>query len=253
MQRPKLERHGIEPPKDLGCLASYCASNIICGLVGVEGRRNIFGSLVHDRQFSVRHIRGRRRAHENCGTPGGRSRRCRCICTLTSIQHYYYRARKLGHRNVRVSIPEHYSRCRSEGVWCCRFLGWCTRLVRNVVDWTNREFILRILDFSVRDRRSFGLRWWSCICPTASPRALIGVRFLAPLRLTISRPSDLCLAAIQRIVITSVVGTNRRWEVGRSMPAPPGHFRRQLVPLLPRRHRLRCPDIWRCFLFCVPK
>lgn len=176
MQRPKLERHGIEPPKDLGCLASYCASNITRGMVGVEGRRSIFGRLVHDRQFSVRHIRGRRRAHENCGTAGGPSRRGRCICALTSIQHFYYRSRKLGHCNVRVSIPAHYSGCRPEGVWCCWFLGWCTRLVRNVVGWTNGEFILRILDFLVRGRRSFGLRWWSCICPTPSPRALTGVR-----------------------------------------------------------------------------
>jgi hypothetical protein len=34
----------------------------------------------------------------------------------------------------------------------------------------------------------------------------------------------------------SLRGTNRRPKVGRSMPAPPGHFRRQLVLLLPGRH-----------------
>jgi hypothetical protein len=75
----------------LGCVASYCASNITRGVVGLEGRRNIFGRLVHDRQFSVLLIRGRRRAHENCGTTGGRGRRGRWICALASIQHCYCR------------------------------------------------------------------------------------------------------------------------------------------------------------------
>ena len=37
--------------------------------------------------------------------------------------------------------------------------------------------------------------------------------------------------------------TNRRLEIGQSMSALPGYFRHQLVPLLPRRHPLRCPDI----------
>ena len=39
------------------------------------------------------------------------------------------------------------------------------------------------------------------------------------------------------------LGTKRRLRVGQSMSALPGYFRHQLVPLLPGRHRLRCPDI----------
>jgi hypothetical protein len=41
----------------------------------------------------------------------------------------------------------------------------------------------------------------------------------------------------------SVHGTNRQLEGGQSMSALPRYFRHQLVPLLPARHRLRCPGI----------
>jgi hypothetical protein len=41
----------------------------------------------------------------------------------------------------------------------------------------------------------------------------------------------------------SASGPKRRLRVGQSMSALPGYFRRQLVPLLPGRHLLRCPGI----------
>jgi hypothetical protein len=42
---------------------------------------------------------------------------------------------------------------------------------------------------------------------------------------------------------TSASGPNRRLEAGQSMSDLPGYFRHRLVPLLPGRHPLRCPDI----------
>lgn len=45
----------------------------------------------------------------------------------------------------------------------------------------------------------------------------------------------------------SARGPKQRRDDGQSMYALPGHFRRQSVPLLPGRHRLRCPDTGRCF------
>lgn len=70
-QGPKVELHDIERPIDLGCDAGDRASNIACGLGGVEGWRNIFGSLVHNCQSGIRHIRGRRRAYQCSRTAGG--------------------------------------------------------------------------------------------------------------------------------------------------------------------------------------
>src|SRR5882724_3373212 len=42
---------------------------------------------------------------------------------------------------------------------------------------------------------------------------------------------------------TSVFGTNRPLKVGQGMSAVPRYFRHRLVPLLPGRHLLRCPDM----------
>src|ERR1700719_4675409 len=64
-----------------------------------------------------------------------------------------------------------------------------TRLARHVVEWTSRESILRILDFLVRGRRSRRLRWWSCVCPTSSPRALTPRPALPPSNIGKTRPT----------------------------------------------------------------
>jgi hypothetical protein len=54
---------------------------------------------------------------------------------------------------------------------------------------------------------------------------------------------ELKLVLMSNEKMTAAIGTNRLLEAGQSMSALPGYFRHQLVPLLPRHHPLRCPDI----------
>ena len=48
---------------------------------------------------------------------------------------------------------------------------------------------------------------------------------------------------VEQTSLTSAIGPKLRLRVGQSMSALPGYFRRQIVPLWPGRHLLRCPDI----------
>jgi hypothetical protein len=197
-QGPKVELHDIERPIDLGCDAGDRASNIACGLGGVEGWRNIFGSLVHNCQSGIRHIRGRRRAYQCSRTAGGHRGRSGHIRARSAVQLCDYGSRQLHRCSVCLSILAHPARGRPDCVWYRRFPGWGACLVRELVECLNLEFIFRLLDFFCLGSRSLGLRRWSRIRPPSSQAALTAGCSPTSVKITASESLTVFMSALER-------------------------------------------------------
>ena len=190
-QGPKMERHGAGRPNDLGCDAGDRASNIARGLGSVEGWRNIVRSAVQHRQSGVRHIRGRRRAHEKSGIAGGHRRRCSHIRARAPVQLFDYCSGELNRCNVCLSLFAHSARRQPDYVRYRWFPGWDLCLVRDVVVCPNLESILRFVDFFSCHRRPIGLCRRSRICPPSSQAAVSAGRSPASAELLSRKASRL--------------------------------------------------------------